>query len=518
MSGDSEIEQRAQARVGATLRGKLRIDSVLGMGGMAVVYAATHRNAKRFAVKMLHPELSLNADIKTRFLREGYAANSVGHPGTVAVLDDDTAEDGTAFIVMELLEGDSVEGLWERQGGRLPVVTAVAIVDQLLDVLSAAHAKGIIHRDIKPANLFVTRDGSVKVLDFGIARAREAASGAAAGKGTGTGVLLGTPAYMAPEQAMAKSTEVDAQTDVWAAAATLFTVLSGQLVHLGDNASQLLIAAATQPARLLLSVAPHVPPSIAQVVDRGLAYHKPARWMSAADMRVALRHAYPSALGAFPERVPQLGQAVGATAFAATHLAPSEARAVPAATPPWTQPGGTTAQPVAAPTVPGPVDAIASAGAYAPVVGPKRSPVLALLAAGGGALALVGMGFGLRAMRAEREPDVSPAASASPPFVAAAVAPPVAPSVAALLPPAASTEARSQAHDAAKGPAVAVLPAKRPTAPPASAASPPPSPPTPVPTPPPPAPPPAHAAPGANCSPPFYFDAQGSKVFKKECL
>src|SRR5580692_11039656 len=249
MSGDSEIEQRAQARVGATLRGKLRIDSVLGMGGMAVVYAATHRNAKRFAVKMLHPELSLNADIKTRFLREGYAANSVGHPGTVAVLDDDTAEDGTAFIVMELLEGDSVEGLWERQGGRLPVVTAVAIVDQLLDVLSAAHAKGIIHRDIKPANLFVTRDGSVKVLDFGIARALDDTTGAA--QLTGAGVPIGTPAFMAPEQALAQSSQIDAQTDVWAAGATLFAMLSGQPVHAGEVTAQVVVAAATTPARSL---------------------------------------------------------------------------------------------------------------------------------------------------------------------------------------------------------------------------------------------------------------------------
>jgi tRNA A-37 threonylcarbamoyl transferase component Bud32 len=482
---------------------------VLGVGGMAVVYAATHRNAKRFAIKMLHPELSLNADIKTRFLREGYAANSVGHPGTVAVLDDDTAEDGTAFIVMELLDGDSVEGLWERQGGRLPVVTAVVIVDQLLDVLSSAHAKGIVHRDIKPANLFVTRDGSVKVLDFGIARAREAASGAGTGKGTGTGVLLGTPAYMAPEQAMAKSSEVDAQTDVWAAAATLFTVLSGQLVHVGDNASQLLIAAATQPARLLLSVAPHVPPAIAQVVDRGLAFHKQARWVSAAEMRGALRQAYQSVLGALPERVPPLGQAVGATAFAATQLAPSEARAVPAATSPWTQPGATTAQPVAAPTMPGPVEAMGSAGAYAPVVGPKRSPVLALLAAGGGAVALVGMGFGLRAMRAERAPEASPAASAGPAFVATVVAPPAASSIVAVL-PVPSREALPPAHDVAKGSVVPVLSTKqRPIAPPVSA---------PQLTPPPPAPPPAHVAPGANCSPPFYFDAQGSKVFKKECL
>jgi serine/threonine-protein kinase len=498
MSGDSEIEQRAQLRIGTTLRGKLRIDSVLGIGGMAVVYAATHRNAKRFAVKMLHPELSLNADIRTRFLREGYAANSVGHPGTVAVLDDDVAEDGAAFIVMELLDGDSVEGLWERQGSRLPVVTAVAIVDQLLEVLSAAHAKGIIHRDIKPANLFVTRDGLVKVLDFGIARAREAAS-SGGGKGTGTGVLLGTPAFMAPEQAMAKSSEIDAQTDVWAAAATLFTVLSGELVHLGDNASQLLISAATQQARPILAVAPSVPPPIAQVVDRGLAFHKQARWTSAAEMRGALRHAYQSILGAFPERVPPLTASVGVTAFAATQFAPSEARPVAAATPAWTsQPGHTTAQPVAA--------SVAGPGANEPVTLPKRSPVVALLAAGGGALALVGVGFGLRAMRAGTASEATPGSA----VVAAATAPPPAASsiAAAVLPSPAET--MQPAADAGKAATSGAAPPKR-TAPSLVAA-----PPAPVGVAP--AAPPARVVPSGNCSPPFYFDAQGSKVFKKECL
>jgi signal transduction histidine kinase len=95
--------------VGSVLRGKYRLDEVLGIGGMAVVYAATHRNQKQFAVKVLHPELSLREGIRARFLREGYAANSVKHPGAVAVMDDDVAEDGAAFLVMELLEGMPVE-------------------------------------------------------------------------------------------------------------------------------------------------------------------------------------------------------------------------------------------------------------------------------------------------------------------------------------------------------------------------------------------------------------------------
>ena len=214
--------------LGTVLRGKYRLDRVLGIGGMAVVYAATHRNQKRFAVKVLHTELSMRQDIRARFLREGYAANTVDHPGAVAVLDDDVSEDGAAFLVMELLEGASVEHLWEKHGYTLPVGAALTIAHQLMEILAAAHAKAIVHRDIKPANLFVTREGQLKVLDFGIARVRDAAiSGAQA---TGTGLVLGTPAFMSPEQALAKSQEIDARTDVWAAGATLFTLLSGRNV------------------------------------------------------------------------------------------------------------------------------------------------------------------------------------------------------------------------------------------------------------------------------------------------
>src|ERR1700677_5142164 len=110
-----------RARVGTVLREKYHLDSILGSGGMAVVYAATHRNTKRFAVKMLHPELSIREDIRTRFLREGYVANSVKHPGAVAVIDDDVAEDGSAFLVMELLEGSLVNDMWVEHGRRLPL-------------------------------------------------------------------------------------------------------------------------------------------------------------------------------------------------------------------------------------------------------------------------------------------------------------------------------------------------------------------------------------------------------------
>jgi eukaryotic-like serine/threonine-protein kinase len=291
---------RAEQRVGQVLRGKYRIDRVLGVGGMAAVYAATHRNQKQFAIKVLHPELSFREDIRTRFLREGYAANSVRHPGAVAVLDDDVAEDGAAFLVMELLDGLSVEQLWEQKGRRLAVAHVLGIAHQLLDALAAAHKQGIVHRDIKPANLFVCRDGQLKVLDFGIARVRDAATSGA--QATGTGMLLGTPAFMAPEQAMGKSDEIEARTDLWAVGATLFTLLSGQLVHPGETGPQLMILAATSQARGLIAVAPEMPPVLAALVDRAVAFRKEDRWRTAEAMRDGSRDTSLALFGRLPLR------------------------------------------------------------------------------------------------------------------------------------------------------------------------------------------------------------------------
>ncbi len=341
---DTELELRAQARVGSVLRGKYRLDGVIGIGGMAVVYRAMHRNQAEFAVKMLHPELSIREDIRTRFLREGYAANSVKHPGAVLVVDDDVAEDGSAFIVMELLAGIGCEELWMQSGRRLPANVALAIAHQLLDVLASAHAKGIVHRDIKPANLFITRDGTVKVLDFGIARARDAM--ASHGQATGTGMLLGTPAFMAPEQALAKSSEIDGQTDVWAVGATIFSLITGTIVHEGENAPQIMVKAATQAARSLATVA-QVPPQIAALVDRSLAFHKNERSGSAAELRDAIVETSMACFGEPPSRsviarhVASLDAAMSPTAYpdpqmlaqsaAAASAAPARVSAVSAA-------------------------------------------------------------------------------------------------------------------------------------------------------------------------------------------
>jgi eukaryotic-like serine/threonine-protein kinase len=285
--------KRALERVGTQLRGKWTVDKLIGMGGMACVYAATHRNGKRVAIKMLHPDLCKNPDACSRFLREGYAANQVGHPGAVSVLDDDQTDDGAVFLVMELLEGEGLDLRLERQK-TLDPTEVLFIADQLLDVLAAAHRQGIIHRDIKPANILLCTDGSVKVLDFGLARMKESQF---ATQATREGIVLGTASYMAPEQAQAKRDLVDARADLWAVGATLFHALTGRTVHLGKSTMDRLIAAMKTPAPPIASVAPDVPRCLAEVIDRSLRFAREERWQDAGTMQAAARAAFAELTG-----------------------------------------------------------------------------------------------------------------------------------------------------------------------------------------------------------------------------
>jgi eukaryotic-like serine/threonine-protein kinase len=277
------------ARVGTVLKEKWRLDKLLGVGGMAAVYAATHRNGKRVAIKMLHPEHARNADVRTRFLREGYLANAVDHEGVVSIADDDVTDDGTVFLVMELLEGETVERRWERKLRRLPVVEVLSIAHELLDVLGAAHAKGVVHRDIKPENIFLTRTGKVKVLDFGIARLRQLSAGPAT---TQNGAAMGTPAFMSPEQARGRWDEVDSRSDVWAVGATMFALLTGRFVHQAETLNEQLLAAMTTVAPSITTVLPDLVPEVARAIDRAIAFKADDRWDDARAMQLAIRDAY----------------------------------------------------------------------------------------------------------------------------------------------------------------------------------------------------------------------------------
>src|SRR5512140_697173 len=174
MSDDDDDLERAALAPGTVIKGRWRIDGVLGVGGMASVYAATHRNGNRVAIKVLHREMSLDGAIRKRFLREGYASNAINHPGVVRVHDDDVTEDGAVFFTMDLLEGESLEGRAKRLKYTFNATEILTTMHAVLDILAAAHEKGIVHRDIKPANIFLASDGTVKLLDFGVAQIRNA--------------------------------------------------------------------------------------------------------------------------------------------------------------------------------------------------------------------------------------------------------------------------------------------------------------------------------------------------------
>jgi eukaryotic-like serine/threonine-protein kinase len=285
---ESEIKQRAVARVGSVLRDKWRLDELLGLGGMAAVYAGTHRNGKLGAIKVLHPEAALVPDVKARFLREGYLANKVQHPGAVSILDDDIDLDGTVFLVMELLEGETLDTRWNREK-LLDWKQVFVIADRVLDVLVAAHRKEIVHRDLKPGNVFICLDGAVKILDFGIARLQTIAP--AIGD-TGGHISLGTPGFMPPEQARGQWSRVDPQSDVWSLGATMFAVLTDRYVHEAETVNEQLLAAMTEPAPPIAQILPNIPPEAAKVVDRALVFDKQGRFPSALAMQEALRSAY----------------------------------------------------------------------------------------------------------------------------------------------------------------------------------------------------------------------------------
>ncbi len=283
-SHDEGFRREIEARVGRTLCQRYTLDRVLGVGGTAAVYAGSHRNGNRVAIKVLHTALGASKEVRERFVRESYVANRVEHPGAVRILDDDTAEDGSAFIVMDLLEGQTLEELLARQGGTLTPGEVVPLIGQLLNTLSAAHEKGIVHRAITPANLFVTSNRTLRVMDFGTARLAD---------GTSLPARLGhkapMPSYVAPEQARGELAQVDAQTDLWAVGAVMFRAITGQVVYGAETPEMVKVKAATQPPPALRSVMSGAPPNFAEIVDRALAWKKEDRWRTAQAMATALR-------------------------------------------------------------------------------------------------------------------------------------------------------------------------------------------------------------------------------------
>ena len=279
-----ERTRSASTRLGELVLGKWRLDRLIGMGGMAAVFEATHRNGNRVAIKILHSDLAGFDEIRERFLAESYAANRVSHPGVVTVRDEGTTADGAVFLVMDLLRGQTLAERLEERPEPFSVGEVLEISNQLLDVLVHAHQRGIVHRDIKPENVFLTADGRVRLLDFGIARVASRVNT----HSTEVGTTLGTPAFMPPEQALGRWTDLDGRSDLWSLGATMYLLLSGTPVREPGSATEQLLGAMTRPVPSLGEVAT-LPRGVVAVVDRALAFDRDARFPDAHSMQLAVR-------------------------------------------------------------------------------------------------------------------------------------------------------------------------------------------------------------------------------------
>jgi serine/threonine protein kinase len=317
MTSDAATATEEHPLIGETLRGTYRVLRTLDQGGMGLVFEAEHARLRRHvAVKVLARHLTSDAQALARFNREAEIISQLEHPHIVQILDFDTTEQGEPYIVMELLRGESLSARLERDGC-LPIPEAVRIVHQVASGLFAAHQAAIIHRDLKPANIFLTEMAGqgtlVKLLDFGISKR------VGAGRSlTGEFDVLGTPDYMAPEQALGRTANVDHRGDQYALAVIAFEMLSGQTPFSGADIMELLHKVVSTEAPSIERFAPHVPSAVAAVLKRGLEKDPEARYPSVLDFAVALSSACECSL---PPPVDALGHANTVPASGATPTA-----------------------------------------------------------------------------------------------------------------------------------------------------------------------------------------------------
>jgi len=278
---------------GTVVAGKLRIVRLLGMGGMGAVYEVEHAFTKhRRALKLLHPEMLEHPMVVARFLREASAAGHIGNAHIVETFDAGTLEGGEPYIVMEMLEGETLASRLEREQ-RLPVGELADLVRQACDGVQAAHAAGIVHRDLKPENLFVVqRDGKpfVKVLDFGISkfdRSLVSGGGRDANASTKEGSSLGTPYYMSPEQVDGDK-DLDARTDVYALGVILYECASGQRPYVAEALPKLAVLIHVGKPERLSGLRPELPRAFVDVVHKAMARDKGERFQTAAELGSAL--------------------------------------------------------------------------------------------------------------------------------------------------------------------------------------------------------------------------------------
>jgi serine/threonine-protein kinase len=333
---------------GLVLEGKYRLTTPLGEGGMGFVYAAEHATLHRpLAVKFLRPELASDPNALARLRQEAIAASSIGSPHIVEVLDLGTAQGGAPFIVMEFLRGRPLAALM-AESPVLPVPRIANILCQTLLALQGAHARGIVHRDLKPENIFLVGAGGgdfVKLLDFGVSKVRGDLN---TSNLTQTGAVLGTPRFMAPEQAAGRR-DVDHRVDLWAAGVILYRAVTGRYPYDAENYNALLaqiLMANPPPPR---QVRPDLDPNLERIILFALARDPAARFASAEQFRLALLAYVPSpslsaqavATGPQPPYVPL--PTVPAPAVVQSPGAPSAAAPVPSVSAAWSTAGSVAA-------------------------------------------------------------------------------------------------------------------------------------------------------------------------------
>jgi serine/threonine-protein kinase len=371
--------------------GNYQAVSLIGEGGMGEVYLAEHPSiGRQVAIKVLRTELGHDEQALARFVNEARAANSIRHPNIIEILDSGVTDNGISYLVMELLQGESLTSRIRRRG-RLPSQEAVIIVNQTASALGAAHAKGIVHRDLKPDNLFVVPDATnpglehIKVLDFGIAKLQ--ANVNPQHVKTRTGSLMGTPVYMSPEQCLGTK-EIDWRSDIYSLGAILYELLTGQPPFVSEGFGALLNMHLNQAPLPPRQLEPTVAPGLDEAVLKMLAKKPEDRFQSMAEVQACLA----AAVGLTPapyslsNSVLNSAQALQATISAPVVTMPTptgKTLPVPGKSgPAQTGPGSAQSGPASAETDPGSVQ---TGGTR-----PARSRY-GLILAGGGVAAVIGV-------------------------------------------------------------------------------------------------------------------------------
>src|SRR5581483_3666753 len=267
--------------------GNYKITAKLGEGGMGAVYLGEHPLiGKRVAVKVLLDELAKKQDIVDRFFHEAKAVNDIAHPNIVDIVDFGTAPEGHVYFIMEFLDGDSMADRLRKTGFTFP--ETVNVIKQCCSALQASHDKGIIHRDLKPENIFLLNRGGdrnfVKLLDFGIAKLTS--DGGVSSK-TRTGLVIGTPAYMSPEQCEGKG-RIDARSDIYSLGCVMYEMLTGQVPFKGEGFGEVLVRQMTEPATPPSQLNPHVPRDLEAVVMKSLEKARELRFQNMSEFLIAV--------------------------------------------------------------------------------------------------------------------------------------------------------------------------------------------------------------------------------------